>query len=342
MSENNQASAEITTTVVIPNYNGMKFLPGCMASLDRQNYRGFRILMIDNASKDGSVEWMREHYPDIELVVNDENLGFSGAVNQGIAMSTTPYVILLNNDTEVDADYVGELVKSISASDRIFSVSAKMIRYYERELMDDAGDLYNIIGWGFQRGIGQPVERYEKNNVRVFTACAGAAIYRRAIFDEIGLFDLMHFAYLEDIDVGYRARIYGYRNLYCSKAIVYHIGSGTSADGKKYNSFKVKLAARNNVYLNYKNMPVLQYIINWLPIKFGNLLKQQFFRKNGFGDDFAEGLREGRANRKNCKKVPFKWKHLWNYLVIEWELICNMFIYTADYFRRHRGKKTEK
>lgn len=324
----------ITTTIVIPNYNGMKFLPGCMASLEKQNYRGFRILMIDNASHDGSVEWMKEHYPDIPLIINEENLGFSGAVNQGIAETTTPYVILLNNDTEVDPDYVGELVKSISASDKIFSVSAKMIRYYERELMDDAGDLYNIIGWGFQRGIAQPVERYEKNNVKVFTACAGAAIYRRSVFDEIGMFDLMHFAYLEDIDVGYRARIYGYRNIYCSKAIVYHIGSGTSADGKKYSSFKVKLAARNSVYLNYKNMPICQYILNWIPIKFGNWLKKRFFTRNGFGQDYADGLKEGYATRKKCHKVPFTWKHFWNYVVIEWELIVNMFIYTVEYLRR--------
>lgn len=321
-------------TVIIPNYNGMAFLPGCLDSLEKQTSSNFAILMIDNASGDGSVEWMREHYPDVELIVNEENLGFSGAVNQGILASTTPYVILLNNDTEVEEHYIEAMIEAIESSEKVFSVSAKMIRYHERSLMDDAGDLYNLIGWAFQRGIAQPVERYEKNLVPVFSACAGAAIYRREVFAEIGLFDLMHFAYLEDIDVGYRARIYGYRNLYCSKAIVYHVGSGTSADGNKYNSFKVKLAARNNVYLNYKNMPLLQRALNWLPLMAGQLLKQHFFTKIGYGEDYRAGLNEGKQTRKQCKRVPFQWRNLWNYIVIEWELFRNMFVYAWEYTRR--------
>lgn len=328
-------TASPKVTVVIPNYNGMAFLPDCLRSLSAQTYSGFKILMIDNASADGSVAWMRENYPDIELIVNDTNLGFSGAVNQGIARCTTPYVILLNNDTEADSGYVGALVEAIERSDKIFSVSARMIRFHERELMDDAGDLYNLIGWAFQRGIAQPVERYEKDNVPVFSACAGAAIYRRSVFDEIGMFDLMHFAYLEDLDIGYRARIYGYRNMYCSKAVVYHIGSGTSADGAKYNSFKVRLAARNSVYLNYKNMPPLQRFVNFLPLKLGNVMKQRYFTKIGYGQDYRDGLAEGRRTKAQCSRVPFRMKHLWNYIVIEWELVWNMFVYVYEYSRRH-------
>ncbi|MFR4782128.1 MAG: glycosyltransferase family 2 protein [Pilosibacter sp.] len=100
-----------------------------------------------------------------------------------------------------------------------------------------------------------------KKSCRVFTACAGAAIYRREVFETIGYFDEMHFAYLEDIDVGYRAKLYGYDNVFCPEAVVYHVGSGTS--GSKYNSFKVKLAARNNVYLNYKNMRAWQLTLKF-------------------------------------------------------------------------------
>ena len=122
-----------------------------------------------------------------------------------------------------------------------------------------------LLGWAYQRGVGRDLTHYRRSPV--FSACAGAAIHRREVFEEIGYFDEMHFAYLEDIDVGYRARIAGYDNIYCPAALVWHVGSGTS--GSKYNSFKVKLAARNNVYLNYKNMPCLQLIINAIPIAAG-------------------------------------------------------------------------
>lgn len=111
--------------------------------------------------------------------------------------------------------------------------------------------MYSHMGWAYMRGVGQEIERSEPSVPPLFCLC-GAAIYRREVFEKIGYFDEMHFAYLEDIDVGYRAKIAGYYNLYCPSAKVFHVGSGTS--GSKYNSFKVKLAARNNVYLNYKNM----------------------------------------------------------------------------------------
>ena len=318
-------------TVIIPNWNGLKFLPECMSSLAAQTYPAFTTVVIDNGSTDGSVAWLKEHCPDITLVENTENLGFTGAVNQGIAMTKTPYVILLNNDTAVAPGFVGALVKAIEASPKIFSVSSRMISYHDRKLLDDTGDLYCAIGWAFQRGVGQSIRRYRKPS-KVFSACAGAAIYRTAVFDEIGTFDPMHFAYLEDLDVGWRARIYGYENRYTPDAVVYHVGSGSS--GSKYNTFKVKLAARNNVYINYKNMPALQRALNWLPIKTGQAMKRRFFRKIGFEKEFLEGLAEAEATKKQCRRVPFRPEHLGSYIRIEAELIANTFIYVSEYVRR--------
>ena len=270
-------------TIVIPNYNGKHFMEPCLSSLSEQTYKNFHILVVDNASSDGSIEYMEENYPDIELIKLQKNFGFSKAVNIGIQHSRTPYVILLNNDTTVDTRYVEEMVKAIEKSPKIFSVSSKMIQMYHPELIDSAGDLYTLLGWGVCRGCGRPVSNYQKYD-EIFTACAGAAIYRRSVFDEIGYFDENHFAYLEDIDIGYRARIYGYYNMYCPTALVYHVGSGTS--GSKYNSFKVKLAARNNLYLNYKNMPALQLVLNFIPLAIGYFVKYLFFCKIGFGKDY--------------------------------------------------------
>ncbi len=318
-------------TIIIPNYNGCHFMEPCLASLKKQTYKDYQILVVDNASTDGSVEYVKEHYPEIEVIALKKNYGFSKAVNVGIRRSTTPYVILLNNDTTADPYYIEEMVRTIEKSPRIFSVSSKMIQMYHPQLIDSAGDLYTLTGWGVCRGVGRPVSNYTETD-EVFSACAGAAIYRRQVFQKIGLFDEKHFAYLEDIDVGYRARIFGYRNLYCPTALVYHVGSGTS--GSKYNSFKVRLSARNNIYLNYKNMPLLQLMVNFLPLFAGYVLKYAFFIKIGFGKDYKDGILEGLRTRKTLRKVPFRMMRLRHYMRIEKDLIQYTFSYAKDWFTR--------
>ena len=148
------------TTIIIPNYNGLSFMEPCFEALEKQTTKDFKILVVDNGSTDGSVEWLKEK--QIPSIFLPENTGFSGAVNVGIKAADTPYVILLNNDTEAEPEYVGELLKAIEASPKIFSVSPKMIQLYHKELMDDGGDMYSIMGWAYQRGVGQEIERYDR------------------------------------------------------------------------------------------------------------------------------------------------------------------------------------
>lgn len=321
-------------TVVIPNYNGKQFLEPCMKALANQTCRDFDVLVVDNGSTDESVLWLKEQ--QIKTVFLKENTGFSGAVNVGIRASSTPYVILLNNDTEAEPEYVGELIEAIEKNDRIFSVSPRMIQFHRRDLMDDAGDMYTVMGWAYQRGVGQETGRYNRP-CHIFSACAGAAIYRRSVFEEIGYFDEMHFAYLEDLDVGYRAKIAGYYNRYCPSSVVYHVGSGTS--GSKYNSFKVKLAARNGIYLNYKNMPAPQLFVNAVPILLGIIVKYGFFKKKGFAGEYVEGILEGIKTRRQTKKVLYRREDLCNYLAIQWELIYGTVLYVWEFSRRQIKKK---
>lgn len=328
---------EQKVTIIIPNYNGLAFMEPCMEALKHQNFKGFSVLVVDNGSTDGSREWLEKH--EIPAVFLEKNTGFSGAVNAGIRQAKTPYVILLNNDTQADPDYVGELVKAIERRPKVFSVSSRMLQLNRPDLIDDAGDMYSVLGWAYQRGVGQPSARYNKP-CRVFAACAGAAIYRRQVFEEIGYFDETHFAYLEDIDVGYRARIRGYDNIYWPAAKILHVGSGTS--GSKYNSFKVRLAARNNIYLNYKNMPVLQLLLNLLPITAGVCLKYWFFKKRGFEKDYVEGLKEGLRTAGKCKKVPFRPEYLGRYAAIEWELLAGTFLYVYEFSRRKLENSEKK
>lgn len=320
-------------TIIIPNFNGIRYMEPCLKSLAAQTCRDFEVLVVDNGSEDGSVEWLKEK--KVPALFLPKNRGFAGAVNLGIQKSTTPFVILLNNDTKVDQHYVEEMLHAIQRSPKIFSVSSKMVQMYHPERMDDAGDMYCLLGWAYQRGVGRSVLRYQRP-MRVFSACAGAAIYRRSVFEKIGGFDELHFAYLEDLDVGYRARIAGYHNIYCPTAVVYHVGSGTS--GSKYNAFKVRLAARNNIYLNYKNMPLIQLLLNLPGILTGILIKHMFFQKLGYGKDHLAGLMTGIHTLHRCKKVPYQSKNLKNYLAIQWELFAGTILYIYEFSCRQLRK----
>ena len=320
-------------SVIIPNYNGLKFMDECIRSLNAQTYPNFRTLVVDNGSTDGSVEWLKEH--QIDTIFLPENTGFSGAVNVGIKAADTPYVLLLNNDVRVDEYFVAEMVRAIGQSERIFSVSSRMIQMYHPDRLDDAGDMYSLLGWAYQRGVGRELTHYRRSS-RVFSACAGAAIYRREVFEEIGYFDEMHFGYLEDIDVGYRAKLYGYDNVFCPEAVVYHVGSGTS--GSKYNSFKVKLAARNNVYLNYKNMRTWQLLLNSPCLLAGTFVKFLFFKKMGFGKDYVSGFLEGIRTLKNCKRVPSFKGRIQREIGIQLELIAGTAVYVYEFSRRQAAK----
>ena len=312
------------TTIIIPNYNGLSFMEPCFEALEKQTTKDFKILVVDNGSTDGSVEWLKER--EIPSIFLPENTGFSGAVNVGIRAADTPYVILLNNDTKVAPHYVEALERAMDRSEKIFSVSSKMIQMYHPDLMDDAGDMYSVLGWAFQRGVGRPEKLYKKS-CRVFTACAGAAIYRREFLEKTGLFDEEHFAYLEDTDIGYRARLLGYENWYEPSAKVYHVGSGTS--GSRYNLFKIRYSSRNNIYLIYKNMPVLQILLNLPVFILGFSAKLVFFASKGYGKEYLAGIKNGfficRKPENRAKKIRFEWKRLGTYFVIEWELFINVF-----------------
>lgn len=313
-------------TVVIPNYNGIKYIKGCLEALyaQKEGTCEFCVLVVDNGSTDGSVELAREYFPQTEWILLPENTGFCHAVNVGIQAAETPYVILLNNDTKVYDGFVEGLYRAIEKSPDIFSVSARMLMWDKPELLDDAGDRYCVLGWAYARGKSRQATDYE-NSVEIFSACGGAAIYRKAVFEEIGLFDELHFAYLEDLDIGYRARIYGYRNRYEPSAQVLHFGSAST--GSRYNARKTELSSANNIYVIGKNMPLLQWFWNLPFLCVGFLIKFLFFCKKGMGMLYLRGLWQGllrcfsRQGRNH--KVKFRWKHFKNYLEIQGQLYVN-------------------
>ncbi len=308
-------------SVVIPNFNGIAFLDSVLASLEGQTLSNFEVILVDNGSTDGSCSFVTANYPWVHLIELAENFGFCGAVNAGIRAAKAPYVLLLNNDTEVKEDFVEEMLAAIRRHKNAFSCGARMVQYHDRDRLDDVGNYYCALGWSFARGRGKDIHAYETED-KIFSACAGAAIYRKKIIEKIGYFDEEHFAYLEDTDIGYRARIYGYENWYAPKAIVYHVGSGTS--GSRYNQFKTRYSSRNNIYLIYKNMPLLQIILNLPFLAVGFLIKFLFFAVKGMGKEYAAGIKNGFSISMKNKKVPFRIKHLPNYCKIQLELWINI------------------
>lgn len=308
-------------TVVIPNYNGIGYLKDCLDTLREQTCKNYETVLVDNGSTDGSLAFVKEHYPWVKILALDRNYGFCHAVNAGIRAAESSYVFLLNNDTKLHEDCIEELLIMMRQHPHCFSCSARMIKMHEPDKLDDAGDYYCALGWAYALGKDRPWKDYLKPR-KVFAACGGASMYRRSVFEKIGRFDEAHFAYLEDIDVGYRAQIYGYENWYCPRAVVWHVGSGTS--GSRYNEFKVRHSSRNNVYMIYKNMPFLQIILN-LPLLIpGFVVKWLFFVRKGFGKEYANGIFNGIAMSDKEKKVPFQKWHLWNYVRIQVQLWVNV------------------
>ena len=308
-------------SVIIPNFNGIAFLDTVLNSLEGQSMNDFEVILVDNGSTDGSCSFAAANYPWVHILELPDNFGFCRAVNEGIRASKAPYVLLLNNDTEVTENFVEEMLAAIKRHRNAFSCGAKMVQYHDRDRLDDAGNYYCALGWSFARGRGRDIHAFEKEE-KIFAACAGAAIYRKKILDQIGLFDEEHFAYLEDVDIGYRARIYGYENWYAPEAVVYHVGSGTS--GSRYNQFKTRYSSRNNVYLVYKNMPFLQILLNLPFLAAGFMVKFLFFAVKGMGREYLAGIKNGFSISRRERKVPFTLKHLKNYCRIQLELWRNI------------------
>lgn len=249
-------------SVVIPNWNGKRFLNGCLDSLLAQSYPDVEIVVVDNGSRDGSIELLQSAYPQVKLCRFAHNTGFSVAVNRGIAESSGEYIALLNNDTVVDANWLSEMVAVLNQRPELGSCGCKMLAYDDHSLLDGAGDGYRRGGLPGRIGHREiDLGQFDEPRL-ILGACGGAALYRRNLFADIGVFDEDYFAYLEDVDLGLRAQSAGYKCLYVPTAIMYHLGCGTTGSG--YHPLVVSLSAQNNFNTIVKNIPG-RLLLEFLP-----------------------------------------------------------------------------
>lgn len=237
-------------SVVIPNWNGLRFLETCLAALRAQTFDDVEVILVDNASSDGSQGFVRTRYPDIHLIELESNIGFTGACNVGMEAATGAYIALLNNDTEVQTDWVAQVVNAFLDHPDAGIVASKMLLFDQRDRFHTAGDFFTIDGRAGNRGAWErDIGQYNRGEY-VFSACGGSAAYRQSMLMETGGLDDDYFFLLEDVDLAWRAQLAGFKVWYEPRAIVFHhlsaTGGGVTAS---YHD------GRNSIWLILKNMP---------------------------------------------------------------------------------------
>lgn len=239
--------------VIVPNWNGKRFLDACLLSLRQQTFKAFTTYVVDNGSSDGSVEYLRAHYPEVKVVAHADNLGFSAAINAGIRASSGEYIAALNNDTEVDPHWLEVLVAVLDVRSDVGLCASKVLDFADRRVIDSYGDGYARTGIAFKVGILARDRGQFSKPLEVLSPCAAASIYRRSLFEDIGVFDEDFFCYMEDVDIGLRAALAGYRCLVVPDALVYHIGSASTGGGM--SAFSLLMTAQNFPMVVCKNIP---------------------------------------------------------------------------------------
>lgn len=237
-------------SIIITNYNGQHYLKDCLDSINAQSFTSFEVILVDNHSSDGSIRIVEREYPEIELIRNDANFGFARGTNEGIRASRGEFILTLNNDTRLEPGFLEEIMRPTERDALIGICAAKML--YPDGRINSTGTCISRSGAAWDRGISQPDHGQYGHSEEVFGACAGAALYRKRMLDEIGLFDEDFFMYMEDVDLAFRARLAGWKCIYIPGAVVIHHHGGTAGVG---SDTAVYYGNRNMVWVAFRNFP---------------------------------------------------------------------------------------
>jgi GT2 family glycosyltransferase len=236
--------------VIIPNWNGAAHLPACLDALEGQSYAGFETIVVDNGSNDGSLRLLAERYPQVKVVPLPRNLGFAGGCNAGMRAAEGEFLLILNNDTQVERDWLSELLSALERHPDAGMATPKVRLWDDRTRLHTTGDYVRSNGIPDSRGVWEVDEGQYDSQTYVFGAAGVAPAYRRTMLDDIGLFDADFVSYCEDVDLSWRAQLAGYRCVYAPHSVLYH---KVSATGKGViRSFRV---ARNTIWTLVKNLP---------------------------------------------------------------------------------------
>ena len=284
--------------VLIVNWNGRRFLSECLGGLRQQNYREFSIILVDNGSNDGSINFVRQNYPEVKTIALPRNLGFAAANNIALKIVESKYVALLNSDAVSHPVWLKSLVDVLESHPEAGSAASKILYYNNPGIIDRAGDAYTRAGAGFLRGRAESARGFNKQEW-IFGACAGAALYRTSMLKDIGLFDEDFFLLYEDVDLSFRAQLKGYRCLFVPEAVVYHKASSSIV----YDSpISVYYSHRNLEWVYIKNMPSILILKTiWLHIIY-DIAAFFFFAANGRMKEFLKAKWDALKGLKRALK----------------------------------------
>ncbi len=254
MTASGRDSHRPTVAVAILNYNGRRLLDVVLPSLAAQVYRDFETVVVDDCSTDDSVAYLHEQHPEVRVVgTGPTNVGVAAALNIAVRSARSELVALLNNDIELDPDWLGELVAALERHPEASSASCKLLNYWRRGELDGAGDIFTSAGIAGRRGHGELDRGQYDRDECVFAPTAGAALYRASALAAVGPFDESFYAYFEDADWGMRAQLLGHHCRYVPSAVAYHMGSATTRGelDPKY----LLLLRRNLLVLLLKDLP---------------------------------------------------------------------------------------
>jgi len=238
--------------VIIVNWNSWETLESCLKAVARQTLVPKQVFMVDNASKDGSVDGVREHFPWVEIILSDENLGFAGANNLALQKAETEWTALLNPDAFPEPDWLKNLVTAAQENPDYSFFASHMILHGQNDKIDGTGDCYHVSGLAWRRDHTCSIATTRRSMGETFSACGAAALYKTEALRAVGGFDEDFFCYLEDVDIGFRLRLLGHKCLYVPNAVVEHIGVTSNGHNKL---FAISHSHRNMVWLYVKNMP---------------------------------------------------------------------------------------
>lgn len=268
-----QSENEIKVSIIIPHFNGKEILTNCLQSLQKNNFEGFEIIVVDNGSSDNSQEMIRKDFPDIILVENEINAGYAGGCNSGISFCNGKYILFLNNDVEVAENFIEEMFKAMDSDDKVGLVQPKLLSMQNKTHFDysgGAGGEIDIFGFPFARGrvfieLEKDEAQYEEVTNEIFWASGTAVLIRKKLIDEIGSFDDDFFAHMEEIDLNWRAQLVGYKSIVTLNTYLFHY-SGYTLPAE--NPRKMYLNHRNNLIMLIKNYSL--FTLLWvLPVRLG-------------------------------------------------------------------------
>ena len=236
--------------VIVLNWNGRAWLGACLTALRQQDFRSFEVVVVDNASTDGSAELVRDRFPECQVVALDANIGFAAGNNAGALGATARYLVFLNNDTEAAEGWLTALVSAADGDQGVGLVTSRVVFMDRPGVIDSAGDGYLRCGGAFKHGHGQSDGRFGSREV--FGACGAAFLIRRELFEALGGFDADFFMVYEDVDLSYRARLVGSRCVYAADARVRHAGSASLG---RISAMAVYHGQRNLEWTWIKNSP---------------------------------------------------------------------------------------